>query len=480
MLRLLKTGILSLFGKLGYAVIKLPKAAPIPSDHVAGDFAAKGVAQRKGEASRTVGDRGIERLELEVRPKSPELKKSRINFHHIGGRGGGFPFPLAPQFYDGTEMYIYDADPDCEEQMESAASYVDHVIVAAVGGADKSDTFRVNYDPFTSSLLPPHPDNGGIFFQDASCDYLLSDVLRPVKQFSVETRTIGSLAREHGFQVDYFSLDVQGAEFDILAGASESVLRDTVGIMCEISFLQFYNGQKLFDEITLLLRGKGFFVANIFPHGFDWATNRTAVGWRGTGFTAHGDVLFMRDPRHVLEYASSPFGSLFKQAFVAMCYGNIAFALQCLDLAYKSPDTGFLAAGKEISYIRFLDEMYRLYLKVPHLYPPRFVHLWTAEESLARFSGDGKVTRDIQNVRRAYFSQADKMEFLRLAPRFLEPSPTDFEELLDEYGFSELAEDVRERRIVSMKQTLGTLGYQLVAGQIVDVPPQPAQGGTKP
>lgn len=475
MLGLLKTGILSLFGKLGYAVIKLPKAASLSSDQAAGNSSAVRLAERNG-----VPRKDSEGSEPEMQPKSPEMKNSRINFHHIGGRGGGFPFPLAPQFRDGTEMYIYDADPDCGAQMESAASYVDHVIVAAVGGTDKRDTFRVNYDPFTSSLLPPHPDNGGIFYQDASCDYLLKDVLRPVKQFSVETRTIGSLAREHGFQVDYLSLDVQGAEFDILAGASESVLRDTVGIMCEISLLQFYDGQKLFDEITLLLRGKGFFVANIFPHGFDWATYRAAVGWRGTGFTAHGDVLFMREPQHILEHATCPFRSLLKQAFVAMCYGNIAFALQCLELAYKTPDAEFLAAGNEISYIRFLDEMYRLYLEVPHLYPPRFVHLWTAEESLARFNGDGRVTRDIQNIRHAYFAETDKAEFFRNALRLLDPSPTEFEKLLDRYRFPGLADDVCERRIISMKQTLGTLGYQLVSGRIVDVPPQPAEASPKP
>src|SRR3989344_2869281 len=436
-------------GKLGYAITRMPKkpAQRMPLH----DARSDGTNQPP---------------ETPPKPKAPSCKPLRINMHHVGGRGGGFPMPLAKKFHDGTEMYIYDADPDCGAQMKSLSPYVDHVIVAAVGSADTESLFHVNYDPFTSSLLPPHPGNVGIFYQDASCDYILGDVLAPWKTIRVETRTLDSLARQHGFQVDYLSLDVQGAEFDLLSGATDSMLRDTVGVMCEISLLQFYDQQKLFDQITALLRPKGFFVANIFPHGYDWATYRSAVGWRGTGFTAHGDVLFLRDPRHIVEHAGRPFLSLLKLAFISMCYGNVAYALQCLEEAYKNPEMDVLAARGEISYIGFLDDMYQLYRKEDHIYPPRFSHLWTAEESLARFEDGVVVNQNKENVRSAYFSETDKETFFRIAPRLLSPLPMAFEELLEKNSFSELANRVREKRVTSIKQTLGALGIQVVNGKI--------------
>lgn len=454
MIRLLKRLIRRIIGVFGYDIIKLPKKMVVAAAVTLGEVADSAHKSSSGEIPRG------RRSEPEPKPKNPALRALRLNMHHVGGRGGGFPMPLAKNFHDGTEMYIYDADPDCGAQM--VRSYVDHVIIAAVGGVDAETDFYVNYDPYTSSLLKPHPGNSGIFYQDASCDYILGDVLKPLKTIKVATRTLGELAREHGFQVDYLSLDVQGAEFDLLSGVSDAILRDTVGVMCEISLLQFYDRQKLFDQITALLRPKGFFVANIFPHGYDWATYRSAVGWRGTGFTAHGDVLFLRDPRHIVEHAGRSFPSLLKLAFISMCYGNVAYALQCLEEAYKNPEIDVLAARGEISYIGFLDDMYRIYRGEEHIYPPRFSHLWTAEESLARFEDGAIVHRNKENIRSAYFSENDKETFFRIAPRLLSPLPTAFEELLEKNGFSKLADHVREKRITSIKQTLGALSVQIV------------------
>ena len=377
--------------------------------------------------------------------------------------------PFNSQFYDSAELYIYDADPDCAAQMKSASPHVDHVITAAVGGTDGKSKFFVNYDPFTSSLLPPHPYYAArSSYQDASCDYITGDVLVPLKTLSVETRSIDSLARERSLQVDYLSLDVQGAEYDLLAGATESMLRDTVGIMCEFSFLPLYDRQKLFDEVVTLLRHKGFFVATLFPHGHPWATYRSAIGWRGDkGFMAVGDALFMRDPRHIIEHAERPFLSLLKLAFISMCFGNVSYALQCLEEAYKNPDADALAAKAEVSYIGFLDDMYALYCREEHIYPPRFSHLWTAEESLARFQDGAVVSQDKKDARNAYFSEVNRESFFSLAPRLLDPLPTEFEKLLVKNGFAPLAESVREKRITSIKQTIGALGLRTENGTLM-------------
>lgn len=451
MIRLIKRMVHFTLGRLGYSITRLPKKValvPAPVEPLL-DVSSDEALPRP-------------------RAKKPEQRSLRINMHHVGGRTGGFPMPFNSKFYDSAEMYIYDADPDCAEQMKSASSYVDHVITAAVGGVDGEAVFYVTYDPYTSSLLPPHPEYAAkCSYQDASCDYVMGDVLAPLKTLHVETRSLDSLARERGFQVDYLSLDVQGAEFELLSGAADSISRDTVGIMCEFSFLPLYDKQKLFDEIMALLRQKGFFVSNIFPHGHGWATYRPAIGWRGdNGFTAVGDALFLRDPLHIVEHAERPFLSLLKLAFISLCYGNVAYALQCLEEAYKNPEVGALAAKDDVPYLGFLDDMYSLYRKNEHIYPPRFSHLWTAEESLARFNDGAVVTPDKQVARNAYFSGVDKESFFRTAPRLLDPLPTEFEELLDKNGFTPLAESVREKRITSIKQTLGALGIKVENGII--------------
>ena len=261
--------------------------------------------------------------------KNPDLRPYRINMHHIGGRGGAFPFPLNPRFADGVETYIYDADEDCLEQMKTNDGGADHVVGMAVAGTDGSARLHVNYDPYTSSLRAANPGCQDFFYEEETCDYVLEDVLKPAKIVEMPALSLSSLVRRKGFQLDYLSLDVQGAEYDLLGGASEETLNDTVAIMCEFSFFQFYEGQKLFEDLVALLRGKGFFVAQLFPHRHEWSSFRTGIGWRGTGFLAHGDALFLRRDSHIVERAGNPFLALAKLAFISLSRGNLAYALQC-------------------------------------------------------------------------------------------------------------------------------------------------------
>lgn len=187
-----------------------------------------------------------------------------------------------------------------------------------------------------------------------------------------------------------------------------------------------------------------------------------------------GDALFLRDPLHIVEHAERPFLSLLKLAFLSMCFGNVAYALQCLEEAYKNPEAGVLSTRDDVSYIGFLDDMHRLYRSEKHVYPPRFPHLWTAEQSLARFNLDAHLipkddialSEDKKVARSAYFSEADQESFFRIAPRLLNPSPTAFEVLLEKNNFTSLAESVRKKRITSIKQTLGALGIKVENGVV--------------
>lgn len=392
------------------------------------------------------------------------MRPYKINMHHVGGRGGGFPsFPMNSYFRSDMEMWIYDADADCLRHMERYPGGVDHVISAAVAGTDGTADLNVNYDPYTSSLLTPNPDRAGLYYQDETCDYILEDVLKLVKSVPVQTCSLDSLITAHGSQVDYLSLDVQGIEYDLLAGVSDRTLSATVAIMCEISLFQFYSSQKLFDEIVRLLRGKGFFVARFVPHGFEWGTCGSGIGWRGTGFTAHGDVLFFRDASHVVDQGGEPFLTLLKLAYVSMCFGNVSYALECLTAAYKVPPADLATMKCEMGYIGFLDDVYGLYQKSPQICPLRFRHLWSVENSLSRFDVDSAYpVPNRAKVRDAYFAETDLEAFKRVVPELLSAAPTAFEALLRRNGFTALADDVAKRRTKGVRELLAGLGMKLV------------------
>src|SRR6266511_4819627 len=109
----------------------------------------------------------------------------RISIHHVGGRGGGGQFPLQSRFQRDLVLTFYEADADALEQIKERNRYLkseDHVLPYCLGPGSGETTLYINYDPYTSSLLPPNP-----FYRDYRCisnygfgkdyDYVLGEVM---------------------------------------------------------------------------------------------------------------------------------------------------------------------------------------------------------------------------------------------------------------------------------------------------------------
>lgn len=97
--------------------------------------------------------------------------------------------------------------------------------------------------------------------------------------------------------IDYLKLDVQGAELDVLKGASNA-LSSAVVIESEVEFIPLYKDQPLFGDVQLFLRERGFVLhkfLDIAGRGF-----RPFNGPKNNPFAAMSQVLwadavFVRD-----------------------------------------------------------------------------------------------------------------------------------------------------------------------------------------
>jgi FkbM family methyltransferase len=78
-------------------------------------------------------------------------------------------------------------------------------------------------------------------------------------------------------------LDVQGAEAAVLAGAAET-LRRVRAVECELSLVELYAGQAMFDDLLAELR----------VHGLTLWALRPALADPGTGRLLQLDALFVR------------------------------------------------------------------------------------------------------------------------------------------------------------------------------------------
>jgi FkbM family methyltransferase len=69
---------------------------------------------------------------------------------------------------------------------------------------------------------------------------------------------VDMLVSEHRLSAPYLlKIDVQGAELDVLAGASQT-LTETELVFVEVSLFQFYKGGPVFNDVTAHMAGLGF------------------------------------------------------------------------------------------------------------------------------------------------------------------------------------------------------------------------------
>jgi FkbM family methyltransferase len=115
-------------------------------------------------------------------------------------------------------------------------------------GDGEAATFHETNWTLTGSLYAP---NSALLekFQN------LAELVRPVATHSVTTQRIDDIAEITG--VDFFKIDVQGAELAVFRNALRA-LSTTLVVQTEVEFVELYRGQPLFAEVDSFLRSQGF------------------------------------------------------------------------------------------------------------------------------------------------------------------------------------------------------------------------------
>lgn len=184
----------------------------------------------------------------------------------------------------GQEAAVYDrirkpvlwveAIPEIADSLEESvgALYRQFVVCACLSSRDGSEVqFHIaSNDGQSSSLYPFKGGRSGPGALWPDQDLHMSSTRTLV------TRTVDSILTEANLglaNLDHWIVDVQGAELDVLRGATRSMARCR-SMLVETSSLNIYDGGAHFDEVCGFLKGQGF-------------TNL----WEASG---HMDVLFVR------------------------------------------------------------------------------------------------------------------------------------------------------------------------------------------
>jgi hypothetical protein len=120
-----------------------------------------------------------------------------------------------------------------------------------------------------------------------------------VDKLKMPCETVDRIAQQLNTNFDVLKLDVQGAELDVLRGATKS-LEHVFAIDIEVEFCELYKDQPLFDQVFAFLRKAGFEFID-FTYIYRWSPDT----YNGLGQATFSDSLFMRAPERVAESGDS-------------------------------------------------------------------------------------------------------------------------------------------------------------------------------
>ena len=333
----------------------------------------------------------------------------KLCVHHIGGRAGTQAFPHPARFEQDIINVLYDADVDCVPQIKNTSGgkgSPTYVLPYCLADTCKTSQLNINYDPYTSSLFEFNPDYGSCYAYSSHFDCLLSENINVQEKRTINTVSLDYiLGKDQIPAPNFLSIDTQGAEYDILLGAKETLKSHVVAVALEAMFHPLYKGQKLFGDICQLLNSQGFHFVR-FLNINEVSSFRGPIGFRGHGLHVESDALFLRRCDYpVSSHSEENYDMLRKLAFIAIVYNQFEYALDCLQRSRALAPVK--RADEELQYLKFLDQFEAIYEKTDKVFPLTFTHFYPSFElSKARFRSEAAGENKRKNVKQVLQSRA--------------------------------------------------------------------------
>jgi FkbM family methyltransferase len=312
----------------------------------------------------------------------------RLIHHHVGGRAGDTGFNLPKAFERDVVRVLYDADAgSIEHASERSAAEGRTTLVRPyfIGRPGATVRFNIAYCPYLSSARELARPFHRWYVEVDGADYVWGEANTPVKTVEVRSHGLDEITLGAAADLpppDLLSIDTEGGEDDVLAGAALVLDRHVVAVIAEVKFTPTYVVGPLFGDISAMLGKHGFMFAE-FDHLGRMSPLRGRLGTRGTGPVIFGDALFFKQPEAIAAGAGDRAGVLLRKlAFVAVCRGHFEFAQHCRDLC--PPES--MPAGEIPLYLRFVDQFQRICRSGPDIRPWTFNESYSEAASQARFN----------------------------------------------------------------------------------------------
>ena len=251
------------------------------------------------------------------------------------GARGGLQGPWAEINDERLHVVAFEPDPIASAGLAERQNSRRQVVSKALWSQAGSVEVHLAEVPGTSSIHPPnwkllnrYPDPHAV-------------PRTTVNRLTVDCVPLDSALDALGRRADFIKIDTQGAEYEILVGASRALADSVFGVIAESWTVEVHQGQRLTGDILNFMH----------DHGFELFDLSVAAAWyrRGADRLARKekrqiiglDLLFFREPSRCPD-RFAPVVAATKAAAIAELYGFPDLALEIIDLCV--PETA-LEAG---------------------------------------------------------------------------------------------------------------------------------------